>query len=205
MIPGWRSRHGAACCHTRLSSGGTAAWLLGLDLQPNNPIEIVVPPSSGIRSRRGLSVRRCEISRSETVLVRGLRATSLLRTLSDLCLQWPAVEALIAIDMAIAAGLTDAAVLGRYTEATKGRAGTRPLRELALEAAPAESPMETRLRWLLIQAGLPRPEVQANLYDGEKRFVGRADLLYRGLDSLSSTTKAIIETAWSRTTVARTC
>jgi len=33
--------------------------------------------------------------------------------------------------------------------------------------------METRLRWLLIQAGLPRPEVQAKL------SFGRADLFYR--------------------------
>ena len=38
--------------------------------------------------------------------------------------------------------------------------------------------METRLRWLLIQAGLPRPEVQPNLRDREQRFVGRADLYY---------------------------
>jgi hypothetical protein len=39
--------------------------------------------------------------------------------------------------------------------------------------------METRLRWLLIQAGLPRPEVQTNLHDGNGRFIGRADLYYR--------------------------
>ncbi len=38
--------------------------------------------------------------------------------------------------------------------------------------------METRLRWLLIQAGLPRLEVQVNLSDGAARFVGRVDLYY---------------------------
>ena len=38
--------------------------------------------------------------------------------------------------------------------------------------------METRLRWILIQAGLPVPEVQTDLYDGDGRFVGRADLYY---------------------------
>lgn len=46
-------------------------------------------------------------------------------------------------------------------------------------AEPAESPMETRLRWLLIAARLPRPEVQTDLYDAQGRFVGRADLYYR--------------------------
>ncbi len=38
--------------------------------------------------------------------------------------------------------------------------------------------METRLRWLLLQARLPQPEVQTNLRDRAARFVGRADLYY---------------------------
>ena len=38
--------------------------------------------------------------------------------------------------------------------------------------------METRLRWLLIEAGLPRPQVQVNLRNGAGMFVGRADLYY---------------------------
>ena len=46
-------------------------------------------------------------------------------------------------------------------------------------AEPAESPMETRLRWLLIQAGLPSPQVQSELRNSDGRFVGRADLYYR--------------------------
>ena len=39
--------------------------------------------------------------------------------------------------------------------------------------------METRMRWLLIQAGLGSPEVQTDLRNDEGRFVGRADLYYR--------------------------
>jgi hypothetical protein len=159
-------------------AGATAAWLFGLDLEPADPIEIVVPPDSGIRSRVGLRVRRCDVSPAEVVSVRGLRTTSLPLALAGLCLQRPAVEALVAIDMAVRAGLTDAAALGRYAEAAKGRAGAGRLRSLAAFAAPAESPMETRLRWLLIQAGLPRPEVQTNLRDSKARFIGRADLYY---------------------------
>jgi very-short-patch-repair endonuclease len=38
--------------------------------------------------------------------------------------------------------------------------------------------METRLRWLLIQAGLPRPEVQTQLRDNSGELLGRADLYY---------------------------
>ena len=159
-------------------AGATAAWILGLDFDPTSPVEIVVPHGSGIRSRPGLSVRRCEIPSHEAITVRGLRTTTLPRTLRDLYVKWPAVEALVAIDMAIHSGLTDAATLSRQAEAAKGRAGARRMRALALMAAPAESPMETRLRWLLIQAGLPRPEVQTDLRDGDGRFIGRADLYY---------------------------
>jgi very-short-patch-repair endonuclease len=73
--------------------------------------------------------------------------------------------------MAIAKGLTNTTKLVRC-------AGTRKLRSIAALAAPAESPMETRLRWLLIQRGLPRPEVQVDLRDEEDRFLARADLYY---------------------------
>ncbi len=38
--------------------------------------------------------------------------------------------------------------------------------------------METRLRMLLVLAGLPRPEAQVSLHDGSGRFLGRADLYY---------------------------
>jgi uncharacterized protein DUF559 len=159
-------------------AGGSAAWLLGLDLQPTDPVEVVVPPLSGIRTRTGLLVRHCEISRDEVVSVRGLSGLALPVTLAGLCLQRPAVEALVAIDIAVQRRLTDPAALADYAETARGRAGIYRLRSLALLAAPAESPMETRLRWLLIQAGLPRPDVQTNLRDAASHFVGRADLFY---------------------------
>ncbi len=154
-----------------LFAGKTAAWILGLDFNPTDPVDIVVPPNSGVRSRPGLSVRHCQIPASETITARVLRATSLHRTLRDLSRRLSAVEVLVAMDMAIAKGLTNATKLVRC-------AGTRKLRSIAALAAPAESPMETRLRWLLIQRGLPRPEVQVDLRDEEDRFLARADLYY---------------------------
>jgi very-short-patch-repair endonuclease len=156
--------------------GATAAWLLGLDLEPTNPVEIAVPKSYGHRSRAGLLVSHDEIPPAEVLTKRGLRATPLPRTLLRLCVQRPSVEALVAIDMAIKQRLIDAATLGRYADVAGGRRGAERLRSLARLGAAAESPMETRLRWLLIQAGLPRPEVQANLRVGASRF--RADLYY---------------------------
>jgi len=159
-------------------AGPTAAWMLGLDLSPNDPVEIVVPAESGVRPQFGLRVHRGEISPDEVVSVQGLQATGVLRTLADLCLRWSPVEALVAIDMALVARLTDGDAVTRHAEALKGRPGARRLRELAAIAAHAESPMETRMRWIILQAGLPHPTVQADLRDGEGRFLGRADLYF---------------------------
>jgi hypothetical protein len=88
------------------------------------------------------------------------------------------LEALVAIDMALQLRLVDLEALSKYAKEANGRAGAARLRSLALLAAPAESPMETRLRWLLIEAGLPRPEVQTDLRDGAARPLARADLYY---------------------------
>jgi len=164
--------------HDAVFARATAAWIHGLDLDPTSPVEIVVPPNSTARSRPGLGVRRREIESAEVDTIKGLRATKVHRTLTDLSLQWPAVEALVAIDMAVRAKLTDPVSLWRHAQTAKGCAGAGRLRPLVPLAAPAESPMETRLRWLLIQAGLPRPEVQRELHDASGRFVGRADLYY---------------------------
>jgi hypothetical protein len=156
--------------------GASAAWLLGLDLAPLDRVEIVAPPACGVRPQAGLRVMRGEVPAAETVKVRGLRATALSRTLRDLCLRRPPVEALIAIDMAMRARLTDRATLHRYCG--DAHPGSGRLRALSAIAAPADSPMETRLRWLLLQAGLPKPQVQAELVDGDGHFVGRVDLYY---------------------------
>lgn len=161
-------------------AGATAAWMFGLDLPPTDPVEIILPLGSSIRSRAGMYVRRCELSATDVCKIRGLRSTAVNRTLRDLSLRLPALDALVAIDMAVHLGLTDSHDLMRHADAAHGGAGAHRLRSLAPLAAGAESPMETRLRWLLIQAGLPCPQVQTNLRDREQRFVGRADLFYPG-------------------------
>ena len=138
-----------------------------------------MPPSSGVRSRRGLVVRHLVFPAGDVVNVRDVSVTSLHRTLRDLCVGEPAIDALIAIDMALHLRRTTKQALEEYVGRVAGLPGAKRLRRLVGLAAPAESPMETRLRWLLISARLPRPEVQADLHDGSGRFVGRADLFYR--------------------------
>jgi very-short-patch-repair endonuclease len=160
-------------------SGRSAAAIHGLDFDPCNPVEVIAATDSSLRSVSGLVVRHCDVPKDEVVTIRRLPLTSLERTLRDLCLQWPADEALVAVDMAVRLKLADVVGLWQYTQASAGRPGAKQMRQIVSLAEPAESPMETRLRWLLLQAGLPRPQVQTDLHDDKDRFVGRADLYYR--------------------------
>jgi hypothetical protein len=55
------------------------------------------------------------------------------------------------------------------------------LRAAELVRAEVDSPMETRLRLLIVLAGLPEPEVNVKILDANGRVVRRLDLAYRHL------------------------
>jgi very-short-patch-repair endonuclease len=144
-------------------AGRTAGWLHGLDLPPCDPIQVIVPAPSGMTAR-GLWISRARLDAGEVVSRWGMPVTPIRRTLRDLSRRLPLVEAVVIADMALHLGLVE-------LEQLDARA--------ARFAEPAaESPMETRLRMLLVQAGLPRPEAQVSLYDDRGEFIARADLYY---------------------------
>ena len=151
----------------------TAAWLLRLSLKPLDPVEVAWPKRFGMGPRSGARIYRFDVAPEEATTVRGLRATALQRTLIDLCTHRSELEALIAMDAARRLNL-------RWTANVRARPGAARLRRLSELSAPAESPMETRLRWLLISAGLPNPQVQVKLHDDDGEFIGRADMFYPG-------------------------
>jgi len=67
----------------------------------------------------------------------------------------------------------------RVCRRESGHRGFARLERVVGLAEPAtESPMETRLRMVLVLAGLPRPAVQVPIYDQPGRFLGRPDLYY---------------------------
>ena len=161
-------------------SGRTAAWLHELDSSPCDPIEVTIPEPIGSGRRAGASVRRAALASDEIVMRRGLPTTSSIRTVVDLAGRSPLIEGVVAVDMALHAGLVTIADLRTYVAEHARVKGIAQLRRVLDLAEPkAESPMETRLRMLLVLAGLPRPEVQVSIHDGQGRFVGRPDLLYR--------------------------
>ncbi|UFS58909.1 DUF559 domain-containing protein [Subtercola endophyticus] len=61
-----------------------------------------------------------------------------------------------------------------------GRRGRRALlAAAALSRVGAASPTETRLRLLILRAGLPEPELNVEMHDDRGRSLGWGDLVYR--------------------------
>jgi len=160
-------------------SGRTAAWILGLDLSPCDPIEATVPRGISVRSRAGMKIRRAVLVDGDVIQRRGFRLTNPVRTVTDLGSGRDLTESVVTIDMALHAGLIDVRALNGHIEKSAGVKGIRRLRRAAgLADSRSESPMETRLRVQLMNARLSAPELQVDLHDSTGRFLGRADLYY---------------------------
>lgn len=139
----------------------TALWLHGLEAILFEPIETILARSAG----------------SDVVVRRGFRTTSLPRTIFDL----PSlVHSVVVADQALHSRLVNRAELGSWIDGQAGRKGVRTARRvLEFADAKAESPMETRLRMLLVLNGLPCPELQVPIRDEEGVLIERPVLYYR--------------------------
>lgn len=161
-------------------AGITAFRVHGLSALPECRPEVIVPTAAGVETSAGLVVRKAQLPPEDVTQRRGLPVTTLLRTCFDLAWQLPLVEAVVAIDEALHRRYLSMNGLRRYVSRCAGMAGVRRARRVVELAEPAaESPMETRLRLLLVQAGLPRPAAQVTLRDDDRAFLGRPDLYYR--------------------------
>ena len=160
-------------------SGHTAAWLHGVDAAPCDPIEVTIPcPTCGRRT--GALVKRAALEAGEIVVRRGLPTTSALRTVADLGARDPITEGVVVADQFLHARLVTLQELRRHVAGHSNAKGVARLRRVVDLAEPkSESAMETRLRLLLVLAGLPRPEVQVPLRDDDGNWLGRPDLFYR--------------------------
>ena len=146
-------------------AGRAAAHLHGVRwIDADTPIEVITP------SRRrwpGVIARQERIAEDEIVTIGGIAVTSPARTAFDLGRYLRRNVAVAQLDaLAAATGVTDAdalALLPRYPRAR----GVRTARiAMDLMDAGAQSPRETGLRLLVIDAGYPRPRTQIRVSDG---------------------------------------
>ncbi|MBV9292678.1 MAG: DUF559 domain-containing protein, partial [Frankiales bacterium] len=167
--------HGVLC-------GLTAAYVLGIDVRRLNDLDVHVgfPKGKRIRKRPGLVVCQETLAETDIAEIDGTRVTTPLRTAFD-CLRWlRGAERIVVADALAHAGLVDPAELARYFAARRRLRNLRIGERLVEFIEPmAESPMESRSRYELVNVGgLPRPVVQHPVHDTWGTLVGILDMAY---------------------------
>ncbi|MDT5205262.1 MAG: hypothetical protein QOD34_1898 [Mycobacterium sp.] len=118
------------------------------------------------RNPPGVQTHRDRVDDDEIVLIAGMPVTSPARTALDLGCWYPTMSAVAGIDALARATQFDAAELELLASRYPGRRGVARARQaIELFDAGAQSPKESWLRVVLMQAGLPRPHTQIPVCD----------------------------------------
>ena len=118
------------------------------------------------RNPLGIQTHRDRIEDDEIVLVAGMRVTSPARTALDFGCWYPTMTAVAGVDAlarAVEVKAVDFELLARRYPGRRGVARAR--KAIELFDPGAQSPKESWLRVVLIEAGLPRPETQIPVRD----------------------------------------
>jgi very-short-patch-repair endonuclease len=117
------------------------------------------------------------VADDETQLIGGIATTTPARTVFDLACRNPTGKAVATIDALARATNLKIADAELLAERYKGHRNIRRARRaLTLVDAGAESPRETWLRLLLIEAGYPRPQTQIPVYGEYGELVAVLDM-----------------------------
>ncbi|WP_231980425.1 hypothetical protein, partial [Mycobacterium sp. E2497] len=152
-----------------LSTGATLAGLSAAAVLGTRWLDAAAPAEivrADRRGQRGVVVHSYQLADDEVCTVAGIRLTTPARTAFDIGCGAAATKAVPILDALLhATGVKPAEVVAVADRHSRAR-GIRRLRAaLALADGGAESPQETRLRMLLLDAGLPRPETQIEFRD----------------------------------------
>lgn len=154
----------------------TAARLWGGVPPDDGDIHVTGPP--GIRQRtRGIRPHRFPETPPATRR-RGLPVTSPEQTFCDMGQWCNLVDLVILGDSLVRARATTPARLEAAAETMAGLCRSLVLRCARLVRADVDSPMETRLRLLIVLAGLPEPVVNLRILHDDGRLRYRLDLSY---------------------------
>jgi len=188
----WTGRRGVI-------AGRAAAALHGAQwVDPGTPIEVIADHT---RRRVGVVVHEERIADDEITCIGELPVTTPTRTALDLARHLPRDRAVAHLDaLAAAVGVSAEDVIDLAVRYRGARGIRRARTALALMDAGAQSPKETWLRLLLIDAGLPKPRTQIRVSDGfNEAFIGmgydepKVGLDYDGMQHASDRSRYVYD------------
>jgi len=164
--------------------GRTAAWLLGCTAARTSTVHVLLPYDRRCRRQDGLRIHQGRCTEEDVVEIDGLPVLALDLVISELLCRDERREALACADQAVARHPEQQ--WARFTASVERRLACRVDRRGTKRAAAllsivdgrAESPPESWLRLLVVEAGFPLPDVQHPVLDidGELRY--RLDLAW---------------------------
>ncbi|MGY1741334.1 MULTISPECIES: DUF559 domain-containing protein [unclassified Blastococcus] len=159
----------------------TAAELWGLEipLQPRDArVHVTVDPGSAVRARSDRCVHRTARVPGDLTETRGVPVTTPARTWRDLASVLQPAALLAVTDQVLRRCCTPADLADALARRPGGRGAKRARDVLPLGNPRAGSPMESVLRWLLHEAGLPQPVLQYRIVDRAGRVLAEVDMAW---------------------------
>lgn len=159
------------CGPDAVLSHATAAALHGCDAASTHAVHVTVPYPSKVRSKAGLIVHHGDIRAVDVTKMHGLRAVELDHAVAEVLCGTKRWRALACLDQALAASpeggeqFFRAAVGERLDERDSSRGVRVAASLLRLGDRGAESPQESRMRLVVVDAGLPVPVTQYPIVD----------------------------------------
>ena len=159
----------------------TAAWVYGADVRRDDDLDVHCgfPKGKRTRSQSGLVVSQETLKPSDIWVIDGVAVTSPVRTAYDCLRLLRGWDRLVVADALTHLGVTSVDELRAYFATQRRMRNLRIAERLLEDIEPkSESPMETRLRLVLIEGGLQRPDAQWEIKNGAGVVKWRLDLAY---------------------------
>lgn len=150
---------------TAVIAGAAAAAIHGSKwVDDDVPIELISPNTN---PAKGIVARNDSLLDGDVVWRRRLPVTSVARTAFDLGRRGPCEYSVMRLDgLCRATGLSVAAISAVAAQHPRARGLVQLRRVLDLVDCGSESPKETWLRLLIVDAGIPAPTTQIRVFDG---------------------------------------
>ena len=169
--------HPAGAVATHFSS----ARILGAPV-PADPLEhVTVSRAQDRRKRQGIRCHLASIAAAEIRVMRGVRVSCPERMFVELASLLGLVDLVAVGDWLVRNKHTTCRALADFCAGSQDQHARAAQRAASYVRDRVDSPMETRLRMLLVLAGLPEPEVNLQIRDGNGTILMRVDLSYPGV------------------------
>lgn len=162
------------------ASHHSAAVVHRLPVPDDHRVHVSVFAKADRRHREGISHHLAPADAAVTT-VAGLRVSTPLQVFLEMASSLNLVELVVLGDAMVKRGLLTLDGLVAGCAAATGRGAAEACRAASYVRERVDSPMETRLRMLLVLAGLPEPVVDFRVHRRDGSVMLRFDLCYPGL------------------------